>query len=377
MTTAFTNHAALSGSRADYSISTPSQRNDLNVSTQTWTKANPLAPADRAEWDAYVAGHAGGTVFHSTTWLDILDRSYQRPYHHIAVKEDGRIRGLVSLYDVRGLSGKKSLYSLPFTAYGGMLTDGPEIAKVLHNACAELCRNEGAGMVHLRNTVPSGLDLPESDLNVQFSKPLPETEEACLESIPRKSRATVRKSIANHGLTYVVNRDVDLLWHLHAVNLKKLGTPVFPRSFFRTIMEVMGDKADILFAMHQGKAVAGVMNFYFRDVCNPYFSGSLPESNGTGANNYMYYALMCHGLKRGCKQFDFGKSRKGSGSFDFKKNMGFEPKPLPFQFIFNTRSELPSFNPSNPKLRLLLEVWSRQPLWTSKIAGPILNRFLP
>jgi FemAB-related protein (PEP-CTERM system-associated) len=212
---------------------------------------------------------------------------------------------------------------------------------------------------------------------VQFSKPLPGTEEACLESIPRKSRATVRKGIQNHGLSYVVNRDVDLLWHLHAVNLKKLGTPVFPRSFFSVIMEAMGDKADILFALHKGKPVAGVMNFYFRDVCNPYFSGSLPESNATGANNYMYYALMCHGLKRGCRQFDFGKSRRGSGSFDFKKNMGFEPRPLPFEFIFNTRRDLPTFNPSNPKLKLLLEVWSRQPLWTSKLAGPLLNRFLP
>ncbi len=344
---------------------------------QIWTPNSPLAAQDAAAWDAYVAGHAGGTVFHSTTWLDILNRSYRRPYHHFAVKEDGRIRGLVSVYRVRGLSGKKSLYSLPFTAYGGLLADEAAVARQLHDVCLEEARREGVGMVHLRNTVASGLDLPTSDLNVQFSKPLPDTEEACLESIPRKSRATVRKAMQNHGLGYVVNRDVDLLWHLHAVNLKKLGTPVFPRSFFRTIMEAMGDKADILFVLHKGKAVAGVMNFYFRDVCNPYFSGSLPESNPTGANNYMYYALMCHGLKKGCKRFDFGKSRRGSGSFDFKKNMGFEPQPLPFQFIFNTRSELPTFNPSNPKLALLLEAWSRQPLWTSKLAGPFLNRFLP
>ena len=348
-----------------------------NVPTQIWTPASPFTPADIAAWDEYVRQHAGGTVFHSSVWLRILDRSYGRPYRHIAVKEDGRIRGVVSVYSVRSLSGKLSLYSLPYTAYGGMLTDDVAAAQTLHDACLDLAKRDRAGMVNLRNTVPSGLGLPVSDLSVKFCKPLPETEEACLESIPRKSRATVRKAIANHGLTYVVNRDVDLLWHLHAVNLKKLGTPVFPRSFFRTIMDEMGDAADILFVMHKGKAVTGVMNFYFRDVCNPYFSGSLPESNATGANNYMYYALMCHGLKRGSRQFDFGKSRRGSGSFDFKKNMGFEPQPLPFEFIFNTRSELPTFNPSNPKLALLLEVWSRQPLWTSKIAGPLLNRFLP
>ncbi len=336
-----------------------------------------MSSADASAWDGYVEGHAGGTVFHSTRWLRILDTSYRRPYHHIAVMDGDRLRGLVSLYAVRSLSGNKNLYSLPYTAYGGILSDGPETSQLLHDECLALAKREGAGMVHLRNTVPSGLQLPEADLSVQFTKALPQTEEACLESIPRKSRATVRKSIANHGLTYEISDDWKLLWHLSAVNLKKLGTPAFPASFFKTIMEGMGDKGDILFVKYQGQAICGVMTFYFKDVCNPYFSGALGDFNFTGANNYMYYALMCHGLKRGCKEFDFGKSRRGSGSFDFKKNMGFEPRTLPFQYIFNTKSELPSFNPSNPKLALFLKVWGMQPLWTSKIAGPILNRFLP
>lgn len=336
-----------------------------------------MSKSDISAWDAYVQNHVGGTVFHSTAWLDILQAAYPGPYHHIAVIENGTIRGLVSIYGVRGLSGKKSLYSLPYTAYGGILSDSPDISLMLHDHCQQIARDENAGMVHLRNTVPSGLDLPTTDLNVQFCKALPQSEEACMESIPRKSRATVRKSILNHGLTYVVNTDWELLWHLSAVNLKKLGTPAFPKHFYRIIMERMGDKADILFVKYKGIAVCGVMTFYFKDVCNPYFSGALGEFNFTGANNYMYYALMCHGLKKQCKEFDFGKSRRGSGSFDFKKNMGFEPRTLPFQYIFNTRHELPSFNPSNPKLALFLKVWAKQPLWTSKIAGPILNRFLP
>lgn len=336
-----------------------------------------MSPADAGAWDEYVKNHAGGTVFHSSTWLEILRKSYRRPYHHIAVKVDGKIQGLVSLSRVRGLSGRKSLYSLPFTAYGGILSENAEASRALADACIDLARKDGAGMVHLRNTVPSGLNLPETDLNVQFVKALPQTEEACLESIPRKSRATVRKSMSNYGLTYEVNRDWKLLWHLHAVNLKKLGTPAFPKEFFGTIMDDMGDAADILYVMHKGKAVCGVMNFYFKNVCNPYFSGSLQESNQSGANNYMYYALMCHGLKRGCTEFDFGKSRRGSGSFDFKKNMGFEPRTLPFQYLFNTRKDLPSFNPSNPKLALFLKIWASQPLWMSKLAGPFLNRFLP
>lgn len=343
-----------------------------------WTDKEPMSAAEEAAWDAYAAGHSGGTVFHRRRWQRILDLAYRRPHYHLAVQDGGAYKGILSVYRVRGLGGRENLYSLPYTAYGGMLADGPESARLLHDEVSEIAKRVGAGMVHLRNTVePPGLELPGTELNSHFAKPLPPTPEGCLESIPRKSRATVRKAMANFGLTHEVSRDYRLLWHLHAVNLRKLGTPVFPLEFFRRIMEEMGEDADILFVKHRGKAVCGVMTFYVDGVCNPYFSGSLPEANHTGANNYMYYALMCHGLSRKSTSFDFGKSRRGSGSFAFKENMGFVPKTLPFRFIFNTRRDLPNFNPSNPRLALFLKLWSAQPLWTSKIVGPILNRFVP
>ena len=347
------------------------------MKVKIWTQSDPMDAPDVRAWDDYVDRHACGTVFHTSRWQDILVRSYRRPHYHIALEEEGAWRGIVSLYRVRSLGGKKDLYSLHFTAYGGMLADDTRASGHLCAIVKDIAVREKAGMVHLRNTQSSGLDLPGTDQHVHFAKPLPATEQACLESIPRKSRATVRKAMTNFGLGYEISRDVDLLWHLHAVNLKRLGTPVFPREFFNRIMEAMGPDADILFVKYQGQAVCGVMNFYYKDVCNPYFSGSLGRYNHTGANNYMYYALMCHALKRGSRHFDFGKSRKDSGSYDFKVNMGFEPRTLPFQFLYNTRQEKPNFNPSNPKLALFLKAWSAQPLWTSKLLGSFLNRFLP
>lgn len=360
-----------------YTLKGPTSVTKGAVQARIWTNSKPLSPSEAQAWDAYVSAHEGGTVFHSMRWQGILDGSYRRRHFHVAVLEDGAIRGLVSVYRVRGLSGKKNLYSLPFTAYGGMLADGEPYARRLHDEVLEIARREGAGMAVIRNTRDPGLGLPSTDLHVHFAKALPPTAEACLESIPRKSRAVVRKAMGNHGLGYEISRDWETLWHLHAVNLKRLGTPVFPREYFRRIMESMGGEADILFVKYKDRRICGVMNFYFRDVCNPYFSGSLSEFNFTGCNNYMYYALMCHALSRGSRVFDFGKSRRESGSYDFKVNMGFEPRVLPFQFIFNTRSELPSFNPSNPRLALFLRLWSAQPLWLSKRVGSFLNRFLP
>lgn len=344
----------------------------------SWTRERPLDGADAATWDQYVLeSHPGGTLFHASSWQKVLDATYGLPHHHLAVREGGRLQGVLSLYRCRGLAGGSDLFSLPYTVYGGMLASSQGAAGLLKEGALEIAKAEKAGMVHLRNTEENGLDLPSTDLHVHFCREMGKTAEECLDQIPRKSRATIRNSIQKFRLESVVNRDVDLLWKLHAVNLRRLGTPVFPRSYFRQIMERLGDSADILFVLQAGKPVCGVMTFYYRDVCNPYFSGSLPEANASGANNFMYYALMCHALKRGCRRFDFGKSRRDTGPYRFKVNMGFEPRRLPYQFLYNTRMKAPNLNPSNPKLALFIRLWSLQPLWSSKLFGPALNRYLP
>jgi FemAB-related protein (PEP-CTERM system-associated) len=347
------------------------------VKVSIWNSLEAAGSIKIQDWASFVESHSEGHVFHSPRWQKILSQAYPGPAFHLAAEGDGGIRGILSLYPVRGLFGGKDLYSLPHTAYGGLLAENKEAAQALANAATDLAKQTGSGLVHLRNTAPNELDLPTTDLHVRFIKALATDDESCLESIPRKSRWTVRQGITKHELSWEISRDWEALWHLHAANLHRLGTPVFSRRYFQAIAESLGDDCDILFVKYRGQRVCGVMNFYYKDVCNPYFSGSLSEFNFTGANPYMYWALMCHALKRGCKRYDFGKSRRGTGPASFKLNLGFEPETLPYQFIFNKTQTLPNLNPSNPKLKFFIETWAKQPLALSKVIGPWVNRFLP
>jgi FemAB-related protein (PEP-CTERM system-associated) len=347
------------------------------LAVRIYSPDRPPSALEHEAWDAFVANQPYGHLFHTLRWQGILQKTFHDKAWHLAAMDGEEIRGILSLQAVRGLFGKLNLYSPSYTAYGGLLAADDQAAQALADATLDLCRQNGAGMANLRNYAPNGLSLPTTDLHASFVKDLASDEKGCLESIPRKSRWTVRQAITKHELTFEVNRDVDLMWELHAVNLRKLGSPVFPKPYFQAIMDELGDQADILFVKYKGKAIAGVMNFYYRDLCNPYFSGGLPQYNFTGANNYMYYALMTHAITRGCRRFDFGKSRQGTGPCNFKVNMGFTPRTLPYQFVFNTEQHIPNLNPSNPKLALFINLWSRQPLWTSKLLGPWFNRRLP
>jgi len=90
----------------------------------------------------------------------------------------------------------------------------------------------------------------------------------------------------------------------------------------------------------------------------------------------MYWDLMRRAIGRGCRFFDYGRSKKGAGSYDFKKNWGFSPEPLYYECLPIRAREIPDINPMNPKYRLLISSWKRLPLPVSKLLGPMISKYL-
>ncbi len=85
---------------------------------------------------------------------------------------------------------------------------------------------------------------------------------------------------------------------------------------------------------------------------------------------------MRHALARGCKVFDNGRSKQGTGSYSFKKNWGFEPTPLHYEYRLYKRETVPQNNPSNAKYKLFIEAWRRMPIGLANRLGPLVVRSL-
>jgi hypothetical protein len=90
------------------------------------------------------------------------------------------------------------------------------------------------------------------------------------------------------------------------------------------------------------------------------------------ANDFMYWEVMRRACERGCRVFDFGRSKVGTGAYAFKRNWGFEPTPLVYQFRLGPGRAMPDLNPLNPKLRLLVAAWKRLPLRLANWLGPMI-----
>tara|TARA_R100000005_G_C4847650_1_gene115724 strand:- start:293 stop:568 length:276 start_codon:yes stop_codon:yes gene_type:complete len=90
----------------------------------------------------------------------------------------------------------------------------------------------------------------------------------------------------------------------------------------------------------------------------------------------MYWELMRRSAEEGITVYDFGRSKRETGPFEFKKNWGFEPQALPYEYFLVNSAQVPDVNPSNPKYRLLVNAWQRLPLPVANLLGPPLARSL-
>jgi hypothetical protein len=79
---------------------------------------------------------------------------------------------------------------------------------------------------------------------------------------------------------------------------------------------------------------------------------------------------------RGLGVFDYGRSKRGTGSFDFKKNWGFEPTPLHYEYLLFKGDRIPENNPLNPKYQLFIRTWRRLPRAVANFVGPYIVRNL-
>ena len=86
---------------------------------------------------------------------------------------------------------------------------------------------------------------------------------------------------------------------------------------------------------------------------------------------------MCHAAKAGYRVFDFGRSREGTGAYHFKRHWGFEPKPLPYQYILSRRRPDAESEPVQPEDAPRGRAWKRLPLPVTKVIGPPLDQVPP
>jgi len=352
-----------------------SEKSEIKQGEGTNPEIRYLQAADCTRWDEFVTGHPQGTFFHLSGWKEVIERAFGFPTFYLYAERDGRISGVLPLGQLKSLLFGNSLTSVPFCVYGGIIASDAASAAALRKAACELADKLGVDALEFKNREASNQGWPVKDLYVTFRKEISADNEENLKAIPRKQRAMVRKGI-KAGLQSETVAGCERFFRIYSESVRNLGTPVMPLHYFATLREVFGERCEVLMITHEGTDIAGVMSFYFRDEVLPYYGGSIPLARDLKGNDFMYWELMRQSAERGIRIFDYGRSKDGAGSYSFKKNWGFTPEPMYYEYYLVKATSIPEVNPNNPKYRIFIDAWKKLPLAVANRVGPVLARKL-
>ena len=347
----------------------PTERN-----AQTVVRA--ASHRDDALWEEFVLGSPQATFFHKVGWRTIFEQVLRLKTRFLIAERQGKVVGVLPLVHQKDFLSGNALISAPFCVEGGPLASDDEARSALDAAALGLMDELKASYIEFRSRKATRVNWDvRADLYATFSRPIFPDDKANLLAIPRKQRAVVRKTLES-SLVSETDDTIERFYRIYAESVRNLGTPVFPRKYFTALTKVFAGDCDIVVVVDKGIAVSAVMNFYFRDTVMPYYGGGIASARRTGANDFLYWEVIRRAALRGYRNFDFGRSKAHTGAFAFKKNWGFEPQWLEYEYWLKPGSALPNKNPTNPRYRLLIEIWKHLPLPVANTLGPLLVRSL-
>ena len=330
--------------------------------------------SDRADWDAYVERSPDAAGYHEWAWRAVFERAFGHRCRYLVARQ-GSVVGVLPVVEIRSALFGRSLTSLPFVNFGGVLADTDEIARSLVDEAGRLARRNGCKHVELRHIGRRFNDLPCRQHKVTMRLPL---QTGMWDHIDRKARNQVRKA-EKSGLT-VMRGGAELLGDFYTVfarNMRDLGTPVYSPRLFEEVTRAFPDRARVIVVKLKDAPVAAGFTYRTRNLIEIPWASSIRDFNSLCPNHLLYWHAIETAVAEGVETFDFGRSTPGEGTFKFKEQWGAQPVPLHWEYLLPDGASLPDQSPKNPKFRLMIATWQRLPLWLANTVGPRIVRQIP
>ena len=331
--------------------------------------------ADR--WDAYITGHAHGSIYHQSVW-DAPFRVYGLRVQRIAAVRGERIVGGVALVKQHDLFLGRRTVSLPWFDRAGILTDDDPARERLLAAALESARHAKSNELHLRQSEDVTGWAEPSRHKVLMRLALPSESESLWKGFSPKVRNQVRKG-EKAGLEYHCGAEelLDEFYGIYATNMRDLGSPPHSRKFMRAVIESLGSATNLHVIRLHGETIGGGLTIDDGDRCDIPWASSLRKYNSLCVNHVLYWNLLKRATDEGRAWFHFGRSTVDSGTYRFKKQWGAEPDPLSWYSFLPDGTPMADLQRPEESFGLARQIWQKLPTPISTLLGPQIIRKVP
>jgi len=335
--------------------------------------------ANLSRWATYAQRHAGGALHSHPGWLVVLARGLRHEPYCIEATDGDRIVGILPLCFIRSMLFGRFLVSLPYLNTGGVLADDAAVARAMIDRAVGLADQLKVRYLELRHEQP--IEHPALThaitSKVHMRLALPSASEQLWKAFDPKVRNQIRKAekmeLAVHWGGEALLGD---FYDVFATNMRDLGTPVFSRRLFESVLRQFPDSAELCVVRHGGKAIAGGLLVHGGGMTEVPSASTLRSYNHTNANMLMYWHFLQRAIAKGQRTFDFGRSSRDSNTFRFKKQWGAEPEPATWQYYVR-EGTVSDMRLESGKYDRLIRIWQRLPVPLTRWIGPPIVRGIP
>lgn len=332
-----------------------------------------------AAWARYVERIPHASLFHHPDWCSTVHEVFGHRPLHLRAMRGAQTVGILPVMEVNSLLGGRMHVSVPYGTYGGILADDDQVVAALAAEAMHVADERGARVLDLRSAVATVPGLEPVEGYLGFTRELPLCPEDVPAFLPKRARAAARHARDRDGV--VVEHDVALartVWQLYCRSMRRIASINYPYRFFAGLIGRLGERAWVSVAFANRRPVAGTISFVFGDTLMPYILGADERTRCDGAANLLYWSVMERAVQNGLRRFDYGRSRANNhGAVGFKKNQGFEPRPLGYQRYIPSGRVAPNLTPTNPRYALARRIWCRLPLPITRGLGAWLAGSIP
>ncbi len=334
------------------------------------------------EWDKFVETNETSSMAHLYGWRRVIENSYGHStyYFHLMVKDE--ISAILPFVFIKSRIFGKQLVSMPFLDYGGICINKEyciksAVDKILDSVQA-LSQELGTDVIDLRHlhNIHSGWKTRLEKVTMIMD--LESSEDSMWKALTSERRNRIRKAKkSNLEASFFGPEAVDEFYDIFAVNMRDLGSPVHSKLFFVNIMKIFDTRTKIILIKQNSRTIGAALCFFFKDTISIPWVSSLRSHFALYPNNILYWDAIKYAIDHGCRSFDFGRSSRGSGTYDFKKRWGAKPVQLFWDYQDRNNIDSPSHElNSSQKYQIALKIWQKIPVSLSRVIGPTIRKYI-
>jgi lipid II:glycine glycyltransferase (peptidoglycan interpeptide bridge formation enzyme) len=170
---------------------------------------------------------------------------------------------------------------------------------------------------------------------------------------------------------------LDDFYTVFSRNMKELGSPVHSKDIVKNVIGEFNAKSRIVMVYKGKRPLAGSVVIGFRDILENPWASSLREFSKISPNMLLYWTMLDYACKKKYKNFDFGRSSSGEGTYKFKKQWGAKDFTLNWRYFSRKQNNKHGNSISeDSRLQMASLIWRKLPLKVTKIFGPIIRKYI-